>query len=61
MLKAEKESVHKMTSHLQLISGYLEMADYATPPSHPVGHRPHRRRGEVVRVQHNLSRLFGTV
>lgn len=28
MLKAVKESVHKMTSHLQLISGYLEMEDY---------------------------------
>jgi hypothetical protein len=29
MLKAVKESVHKMTSHLQLINGYLEMEDYA--------------------------------
>jgi hypothetical protein len=29
MLKAVKESVHRMTSHLQLISGYLEMEDYA--------------------------------
>jgi hypothetical protein len=29
MLKAVKESVHKMTSQLQLISGYLEMEDYA--------------------------------
>jgi hypothetical protein len=29
MLKAVKESVHKMTNHLQLISGYLEMQDYA--------------------------------
>ena len=29
MLKAVKESVHKMTSHLQLINGYLEMGDYA--------------------------------
>ena len=28
MLKAVKESVHKLTSHLQLISGYLEMEDY---------------------------------
>jgi hypothetical protein len=28
MLKAVKESVHRMTSHLQLISGYLEMEDY---------------------------------
>ena len=28
MLKAVKESVHRMTSHLQLISGYLEMKDY---------------------------------
>ncbi len=28
MLKAVRESVHKMTSHLQLISGYLEMEDY---------------------------------
>src|ERR1700674_4331451 len=28
MLKAVKESVHKMTSHLQLISGYLEMENY---------------------------------
>jgi hypothetical protein len=29
MLNAVKESVRKMTSHLQLISGYLEMEDYA--------------------------------
>jgi hypothetical protein len=29
MLKAVKASVHRMTSHLQLISGYLEMQDYA--------------------------------
>src|ERR1700719_1835880 len=29
MMKAVKESVHRMTSHLQLISGYLEMEDYA--------------------------------
>src|ERR1700682_2178727 len=28
MLKAVKESVHRMASHLQLISGYLEMEDY---------------------------------
>src|ERR1700691_1956609 len=28
MLRAVKESVHRMTSHLQLISGYLEMEDY---------------------------------
>jgi hypothetical protein len=29
MLKTVKESVHRMTSHLQLINGYLEMEDYA--------------------------------
>jgi hypothetical protein len=28
MLKTVKQSVHKMTSHLQLISGYLELEDY---------------------------------
>jgi hypothetical protein len=28
MLKAVKQSVHRMTSHLQLISSYLEMMDY---------------------------------
>jgi hypothetical protein len=28
MLRAVKESVRRMTSHLQLISGYLEMEDY---------------------------------
>jgi len=28
MMKAVKESVHRMTSHLQLISGYLEMEHY---------------------------------
>lgn len=28
MLKAVKQSVHRMTSHLQLISGYLEIEDY---------------------------------
>ena len=29
MLKAVKEAVHRMAGHLQLISGYLEMEDYA--------------------------------
>ena len=29
MLKAVKEAVHRMTSHLQLMSGYLEMKDYS--------------------------------
>jgi len=29
MLKAVKETVHRMASHLQLISAYLEMEDYA--------------------------------
>jgi hypothetical protein len=28
MMKAVKQSVHRMTNHLQLISGYLEMEDY---------------------------------
>jgi hypothetical protein len=28
MLEAVKRSVHRMTSHLQLISSYLEMTDY---------------------------------
>jgi len=28
MLKAVKESVHRITNHLQRISGYLEMEDY---------------------------------
>jgi hypothetical protein len=28
MLNAVKQSVHRMTSHLQLISGYLELEDY---------------------------------
>jgi hypothetical protein len=28
MLTGVKESVHRMTSHLQLMSGYLEMKDY---------------------------------
>jgi hypothetical protein len=28
MLKSVKESVRRMTTHLQLISGYLEMEDY---------------------------------
>ena len=29
MLNAVKQSVHRMTSQLQLISSYLEMMDYA--------------------------------
>jgi hypothetical protein len=29
MLNAVKESVHRMTNHLQLISAYLEMEDYS--------------------------------
>jgi hypothetical protein len=28
MLHAVKQSVHRMTNHLQLISGYLELEDY---------------------------------
>jgi hypothetical protein len=28
MLKSVKQSLYRMTSHLQLISGYLEMEDY---------------------------------
>jgi len=28
MLKSVKASVHRMTNHLQLISGYLELEDY---------------------------------
>jgi hypothetical protein len=28
MLKTVKQSVHRMTSHLQLMTGYLEMKDY---------------------------------
>jgi hypothetical protein len=28
MLKSVKDSVHRMTRHLQLISGYLELEDY---------------------------------
>jgi hypothetical protein len=28
MIKAVQLSVHRVTSHLQLISGYLEMEDY---------------------------------
>jgi hypothetical protein len=28
MLKAVKQLVHRMTNHLQLISGYLELEDY---------------------------------
>jgi hypothetical protein len=28
MLKSVEDSVHRMTSHLQLISGYLELEDY---------------------------------
>jgi hypothetical protein len=29
MLNAVKQSLYRMTTHLQLISGYLEMEDYA--------------------------------
>jgi len=29
MLKVVKESVHRLTSHLQIISGHLELGDYA--------------------------------
>jgi hypothetical protein len=28
MLKAVKQSLHRMTSHLRLMSGYLELEDY---------------------------------
>ena len=50
MLKAVKASVHRMTSHLQLISGYLEMKDYTkamgksrdtTKELHALGHESH--------------------
>jgi hypothetical protein len=29
MVNAVKQSVHRITSHLQLISSYLEMGDYS--------------------------------
>jgi hypothetical protein len=46
MLKAVKESVHKMTSHLQLISGDLEMEDYTTALG---------KTGETIKELHALA------
>ena len=36
MIKVVEESVRRMTSQLQLISGYLEMEDYTTAPMHRI-------------------------
>jgi hypothetical protein len=46
MLKAVKQSVHRMTGHLQLISGYLEMKDYTMAL---------RRTKETVKEMHLLE------
>jgi hypothetical protein len=45
-LKAVRASVHKMTSHLQLISGYLEMEDYT---------RALGKRRETIKELHALA------
>jgi hypothetical protein len=46
MLKSVKESVHKMTNHLQLISSYLEMEDYS---------RALRKTKETIKEMHALA------
>jgi hypothetical protein len=46
MLKAVKDSVHRMTSHLQLISGYLEMQDYT---------KALRKTKETIKEMHALA------
>jgi hypothetical protein len=46
MLKAVKESVHRMTNHLQLISGYLEMEDYT---------KALRKTRETIKELHGLA------
>jgi hypothetical protein len=46
MLKAVKESVYRMTSHLQLISSYLEMEDYS---------KALRKTRETIKELHGLA------
>ena len=46
MLNSVKESVHKMTSQLQLISGFLEMQDYKQALS---------KTKETIQLLHALS------
>ena len=51
MLKAVRESVHKMTSHLQLISGYLEMEDYAKALEDEGNHKGTARAGDQLHAR----------
>jgi hypothetical protein len=46
MLNAVKQSVHRMTNHLQLISSYLEMEDYA---------KALRKTKETIKELHGLA------
>jgi hypothetical protein len=46
MLKAVKQSVHRMTSNLQRISGYLEMQNYTKAPG---------RTKESIKEMHGLE------
>jgi hypothetical protein len=46
MLKVVKQSVHRMTSNLQLINGYLELGDYA---------KALRKTKETIREMHALA------
>jgi hypothetical protein len=46
MLKAVKQSVHRMTNHLQLISGYLELEDYT---------KALRKTKETIKDMHALA------
>jgi sensor histidine kinase regulating citrate/malate metabolism len=46
MLNAVKQSVHRMTNHLQLISGYLELEDYT---------KALRKTKETIKELHGLA------
>jgi hypothetical protein len=49
MLKAVKTLVHRMTNHLQLISGYLEMANYTKALG---------KTRETIREMHALAKVI---
>jgi hypothetical protein len=57
MLKAVKDSIHRMTSHLQLMSSYLEMGDYKDdgPPASVAYRKALGKTRETIKELHALA------
>jgi hypothetical protein len=57
MLKAVKDSIHRMTSHLQLMSSYLEMGDYKddVPPASVAYSKALGKTRESIKELHALA------